>query len=135
MSDDFFDHDDDIGVNSSREATIADLIEARLSRRTALKGMAATSLFGLFGCAAPATRGAGAPQGSTALTFTEVGRFLDETAHVAPGYDTQVLIRWGDPVARGAPPFKPGAQTAQEQESVRPDIHAGQAHRARAFQA
>jgi len=104
---------DDIGVNLSREPTIADLIEARMSRRTALKGLAAVGVCGLFGCAAtaPRTTGSDAP-----LTFTENGRFLDETHHVAPGYNVQLLIRWGDPLHKSGPPFRPGAQTAAEQE-------------------
>ena len=111
MSNDLF--EENSVSNPSREPTIADLIEARMSRRTALKGMVAAGAFGLFGCATPAQRGL---PGASALTFTEIGRVLDETHHVAPGYNVQVLIRWGDPVIKGAPPFKPGAQTAQEQE-------------------
>ena len=115
MGHDSFDQGD-VGVNSSDLPAIADLIAARLSRRAALAGMAATSLFGLFGCVTTEARTAGAAQRSTPLTFTEVGRLLDEKDHVAPGYRTQVLIRWGDPLSRGAPPFRPGAQTAGEQE-------------------
>ena len=93
MSDILFD-EDDAGVNPSREPTLADIIEARMSRRTALRTMAAADVFGLFGCAPTAPRrGAGAGAGDTPLTFAETGRFLDETHHVAPGYDAQVLIR------------------------------------------
>jgi secreted PhoX family phosphatase len=100
-------------VNPSREPSIAEIIEARMSRRTALKGLAAAGAIGLFGCATPASRRAA---GDAPLTFTESGRFLDETHHAAPGHDVQVLIRWGDPVFRAGPQFKPGAQTAAEQE-------------------
>jgi secreted PhoX family phosphatase len=102
---------DDIGVNTSSEPSITAIIEARLSRRTVLKGMVAAGVGGLFGCAAPQTG-----SGTSGLTFTEIGRFLDENHHVAPGYATQVLIRWGDPLHTGAPDFRPGAQTADEQE-------------------
>ena len=41
---------------------------------------------------------------------------MDETDHVPEGYDRQVLIRWGDPVVAGAPPFDPDAQTADKQK-------------------
>ncbi len=41
MSHDPFDHDEDIGVNPSREPGIADLIEARMSRRSTLRAAAA----------------------------------------------------------------------------------------------
>jgi secreted PhoX family phosphatase len=108
--------DDDAGVNPSREPTIADIIEARMSRRTALRAMAAAGVFGLFGCAPTAPRRGGDAAGDTPLTFTENGRFLDETVHVAPGYDVRVLIRWGDPIRRAGPQFRPGQQTADEQE-------------------
>ena len=103
---------DDVGVNPSREPTLADLIEARMSRRTALKGLVAAGAYGLFGCATTESRvGGDAP-----LTFAESGRFLDETHHVAPGYEVQVLMRWGDPIRKSAPQFRPGAQTADDQE-------------------
>jgi secreted PhoX family phosphatase len=105
---------DDLGVNLSREPTLADLIEARMSRRTALKGLIAAGAYGLFGCTGTGPRATG---GDAPLTFTESGRFLDETHHVAPGYDVQVLIRWGDPLHRTGPRFAPGRQTAAEQEA------------------
>ena len=113
MSHDLFE-EDDIAVNPSREPGIAELIEARISRRTALKGLAAIGAVGLFGCESLAPRRAAS--GDTPLTFTEIGRFLDETTHVAPGYDVQVLIRWGDPIRRSGPAFRPGAQWPDDQE-------------------
>jgi secreted PhoX family phosphatase len=113
MSHDLFE-EDDIAVNPSREPGIAELIEARMSRRTALKGLAAAGAVGLFGCESLAPRRGAS--GDTPLTFTEIGRFLDETTHVAPGYDVQVLIRWGDPIRRSGPAFRPGAQWPDEQE-------------------
>src|SRR5688572_15955627 len=89
---------DDIGVNTSSAPPIAAIIDVRLSRRTVLKGMVAAGIGGLSGCAAPQTGG-----GGSGLTFTEIGRFLDENHHVAPGYATQVLIRWGDALHTDSP--------------------------------
>jgi len=106
--------DDDALVNPSREPGIAELIEAQMSRRTALKGLAAIGAISLFGCESLAPRRVAT--GDMPLTFTEIGRFLDETTHVAPGYDVQVLIRWGDPIRRSGPAFRPGAQWPDDQE-------------------
>ncbi|MBM3340589.1 MAG: PhoX family phosphatase [Betaproteobacteria bacterium] len=106
--------DDDDGVsNPSTTPTLQNVIEARLSRRAALKGIAAVGAYGLFGCVAPGTSTNARASG---LTFTESGRFLDETHHVAPGYRVQTVIRWGDPIHAGGPAFRPGRQTADEQE-------------------
>ena len=103
--------DDDFCVNPGNETPLQELIGARLSRRDALKGMGA-GLFGLSGCTSLAP-GAAAPP----LAFQDVPRSLDETHHVAPGYSAQVLVRWGDPLKRGGPAFRPGQQTADEQEA------------------
>ncbi len=103
---------DDTVSNPTAAAPLADLIHLRLSRRDVLKGLAAAGAFGLFGCAAPARHTAG----SSGLTFTEVGRSLDATIHTAPGYSAHTVIRWGDPLRAGGPAFRPGAQTAAEQE-------------------
>jgi secreted PhoX family phosphatase len=102
---------DDTVSNESAEPTIAQLMDARMTRRTALQGMAAAGVYGLFGCATSVP-----DSGGLSLTFTEIGRFLDETHHVAPGYVTQVLIRWGDPIHADAPTFNPREQTAAAQE-------------------
>lgn len=97
--------------NTSTAPTLAQLMQARLTRRTALKGVAAAGAYGLFGCATSAL----APGGTT-LGFTESGRFLDETHHVAPGYKVNTLLRWGDPLHANAPAFDPNKQTAAAQE-------------------
>ena len=106
-----WDHDGTVS-NASAATRLTDLIDARLSRRTVLKGIAAAGACGLFGCAAPASNGGGA----TALTFAEVARGLDATLQTSPGYSAQVLIRWGDPIFADAPAFRPGAQDAAAQE-------------------
>ena len=86
-----------------------------LSRRAALKGLGAGSVFGLFGCSTTGLA-PGRGDGSAPLTFAEVGRSTDGTHHVAAGYTAQVLIRQGDPIHRGGPQYRPGQQTGAEQE-------------------
>jgi secreted PhoX family phosphatase len=109
MKKDYFEEQDGIAVNPSTEPDIGEVI----SRRTMLKGMAAGSAYGLFGCAT-ATVGGG--EGSAAPTFTEVPRSTGEGIQVPPGYNAQVLLRQGDPIRPGAPEYNPATQTGEQQE-------------------
>jgi secreted PhoX family phosphatase len=102
---DYFEEKDGEAVNPSTEPTIGEVI----SRRTLLKGMAASSAFGLFGCATAGTA-------SAAPAFTEVPRSTDDKSHVPPGYTAQVLLRQGDPIRADAPEYNPATQTGADQE-------------------
>ena len=104
--------DDDTVSNLSGSTPMHQLMQLRLTRRDTLKGMAAAGVYGLFGCATSAQTGAS----GSSLTFTESGRFLDATHHVAPGYNVNVLLRWGDPLFKDAPAFDPQKQSAAAQE-------------------
>jgi secreted PhoX family phosphatase len=111
--------------------TLADLIEARLSRRTALKGAAlAAGTALLSGCGgrpeqtvkaeaptAPTSRPTGEPPPGPGRSspFAEVDKSITGTHRVAAGYTAAVLVRWGDPVLSGAPTFDPEQQTAAAQ--------------------
>lgn len=102
---DGYDNSEDVGSNTSTELSIGDLIERRLGRRGALRG--------LFGIGAVATLGhellgntaLAQAAGPSSLAFKEVAHGLDKTHHIPDGYEAQVLIRWGDPVVAGAPAF------------------------------
>jgi uncharacterized protein len=111
---------EDIGSNASPHRPIGELIERRLSRRAALRGLA--------GAAAAATltdmlvAGAEAQPldvprqgGPSTLAFPELRHQLSQTDAVADGYEIQMVIRWGDPVLVDAPPHNPAAQTAEAQ--------------------
>ncbi len=105
--------DDDIPSNRSTAPNFFAVTDARLSRRSLLKGGAAT--VALAGTGTPlAARPAHAASPST-LTFEELARGRDEQLHVAPGYDHQVLIRWGDKVLADAPDWDSQNQTAEAQ--------------------
>src|SRR5690606_38438280 len=96
--------------------TLGDVIAARYGRRDILKGalgiaaIAATVSPLALAAAARARGGNG-----TRFQFKEVAAGADEKHHVAEGYDADILIRWGDPVLPGAPPFDPLAQSAAAQ--------------------
>ena len=110
---DYFEERDGEAVNPSKEPTIGELI----SRRTMLKGMAASGAIGLFGCSTmSAGTGASTGDGSAPLTFAEVPRSTDERHHVPPGYNVQVLLRQGDPIRPGASEYNPQTQTGADQE-------------------
>ncbi|HVJ25671.1 MAG TPA: alkaline phosphatase PhoX, partial [Burkholderiales bacterium] len=111
---DYFEEQDGEAVNP----TDGTPLETLISRRTLLKGVAAGSAFGLFGCATAS--GESAPMatgdGSAPLGFTEVSRTEDDKHHVAPGYTAQPLLRQGDPIRADAPEYNPATQTGADQE-------------------
>ncbi|WP_295883578.1 PhoX family phosphatase [uncultured Thiohalocapsa sp.] len=116
---------DDIPVNPATEPSLDDLIQRRFGRRDLLRGalgaLAAGPLAGLAaGTAAAATAeplgpASSSPDDPTRFDFPEIPRGVDATHHVAPGYSAQVLIRWGDPLLPGAPPFDPQRPNAAAQ--------------------
>ncbi|MCW5700290.1 MAG: PhoX family phosphatase, partial [Rhodospirillales bacterium] len=62
------------------------------------------------------TRGAQAKSATASrYIFDEIEHGVDETHHVAPGYNANILIRWGDPVVPDAPAFDPLSQSAAAQ--------------------
>lgn len=114
---------EDIGSNPTENPTLGDVLNERFGRRGVMRGMLAAAAAGaLLGPTllavsreAEAAGAKGAKAGQPAFTFTEIEHGVDETHHVAPGYDADVLIRWGDPVVPGAPAFDPMKQTAAAQ--------------------
>ena len=119
-----FEGREDIGSNPADNPTIGDVIVARFGRRDLMRGMlAGTALSALVGPAAllsssgeAEAAAAKAPKPTkAAFRFQEVQHGVDETHHVAAGYDADILIRWGDPVVPGAPAFDPLKQTAAAQ--------------------
>ncbi len=91
--------------------------EARLGRREVLRRGLALSAAALATACAPAVtrRLPGGPAFPSGLGFEEVPAALGDGDRVAPGYSADVLIRWGDPVLPGAPPFDPMRPTAAAQ--------------------
>jgi secreted PhoX family phosphatase len=107
---------DDIPLSPPTDDTIGAVIARRYSRRDMLKGSlgvaAATALFG----AAALTAGSGPARAATAaFAFRELANGVDERDHVAEGYEAEVLLRWGDPLADGLAAFDPRTLTGAEQ--------------------
>ena len=85
--------DDDIPSNPSTETPLADIIQQRLSRRTALKGLTGVAATAALGSTFLTGIGRAAAQAST-LGFREVAHDTTAGVQTAPGYSAQVLIRW-----------------------------------------
>ncbi|GAB2900076.1 PhoX family phosphatase [Uliginosibacterium flavum] len=94
---------------------LADLIDARLSRRSALKGL----LAGASGAALMGSglaEAAGASSDPSSLQFAQPPHKIEQYQQVSTGHRGQVLIRWGDKVLADAPAFDPLNQSAAAQE-------------------
>jgi hypothetical protein len=114
-----FEEAENAGSNESANPTLGDIISERLSRRDLVHGLLAVSVVGA--AVSPLAIAAAGPARAdettaTAFSFAELAVSPDdETHHVAEGYDADVLIRWGDKVAAGAPDFDPEKLTAEGQ--------------------
>ncbi len=102
--------------NTSANPTMGELISARFSRRGFLKGsLAVSAIAATVSPLALLTAGDAKAAGNSAFNFPEVEAGVDETHHVAEGYDADVLLRWGDALFADSPDFDPASQTAAAQ--------------------
>lgn len=111
---------DDIGSNNSANVPLIEITQTCPSRRGLLKGLMASTAAVAASGALPKMVGAAAAEeaakGPSTLTFTQAPHEIGEGHQVAPGYNADILIRWGDKVVEGAPPFDPLNQTGAAQE-------------------
>src|SRR5690606_41692442 len=94
--------------NTTNNATMGELISARFSRRGFLAGSLAVSAIAatVSPLALLSARPARAQEGGSAFSFTEVEAGIDETHHVAEGYDADILLPWGDGLLPGRPELR-----------------------------
>ncbi len=120
----------DHGVpNTTDNEYFGDLAAAAVSRRGALRAGALGALVVTAGAAgmAAAVPAAAEPDASAAasgkhgkpgkggLAFTPVAPNTQDALVVADGYESSVVVRWGDPVTEDAPAFDFDNQTAEAQ--------------------
>ncbi|MGW1025460.1 PhoX family protein [Streptomyces sp. NPDC002577] len=113
--------------NTSGNEYVGDVIAGALSRRSMMRAAAVVTVAAAAG---GAVVGAGAPQAAAATTagtngttargarglrFTPVAPNTTDAVTVPDGYGQNVVIRWGEPILRGAPAFDPDKQTAAAQ--------------------
>ncbi|WP_128984092.1 PhoX family protein [Streptomyces roseicoloratus] len=124
--------------NTTDNAYVGDVIAGVLSRRTALRAAAVVTVASAAGSAlalgdAPAAQalpqgghrpghaghaghgGHGEADGARGLRFRPVAPNTADRVTVPAGYSQNVVIRWGEPILRGAPAFDPDRQTAAAQ--------------------
>ena len=107
---------DDTPLSPESDNTIGAVIARRYSRRDMLKGsLGVTAATALFGTAALTSAAGPAKAASAAFAFRELQAGVDETHHVAEGYEADILIRWGDPLFEGLGAFDPHNLTAADQ--------------------
>jgi len=113
--------------NTSDNEYVGDVIAGVLSRRSALRAAAVVTVASAAGGAvvlgnAPAAEAR--PQrphrpeptdGARGLRFAPVAPNNDDRVTVPAGYAQNVVIRWGEPILRGAPAFDSENQTAKAQ--------------------
>jgi uncharacterized protein len=109
----------DSAGNPTDNATMGEIIAARFNRRDLLRGSLAVAAIsatvGSRAMAQGAAPAAAVAKAKPSFDFVEVEAGVDETHHVAEGYDTQILFRWGDPLFPDSAEFDPLAQTAEKQ--------------------
>ncbi|MGW1882678.1 PhoX family protein [Streptomyces sp. NPDC001970] len=117
--------------NTSGNEYAGDIIAGALSRRSMMRAAAVVTVATAAGGAvvtqgaspaqaATAAAAAGTSHGSTGsgargLRFTPVAPNTADQVTVPEGYTQNVVIRWGEPILRGAPAFDADKQTAKAQ--------------------
>ncbi|MGW9362498.1 PhoX family protein [Streptomyces albidoflavus] len=119
--------------NTSDNAYVGDVIAGVISRRSALRAAAVVTVAGAAGAAVvgPGAEqavahggrpghgghrpGTGNGTAARGLRFTPVAPNTRDQVSVPKGYAQEVVIRWGDPILRGAPEFDEKRQSAKAQ--------------------
>ncbi|MFE0099358.1 PhoX family protein [Streptomyces sp. NPDC059009] len=124
--------------NTSDNEYVGDVIAGALSRRAVMRGAAvmtvataaassvvlgagASDAHAAAGAEAAEAQGAGASAGASrgksarGLRFAPVAPNTRDAVTVPDGYEQNVVVRWGEPILRGAPAFDPEKQTAKAQ--------------------
>ncbi|MER7175318.1 PhoX family protein [Streptomyces mesophilus] len=116
--------------NTSDNEYVGDVIAGALSRRSMIRAAAVVTVAGAAGAAvvgqAPQATAAGAEantagwghgrdKAAKGLRFTPVAPNTADQVTIPEGYAQNIVVKWGDPILRGAPDFDPENQTAKAQ--------------------
>lgn len=110
---------EDISQNCSTNPTMGDIINRRFSRRSFMAGsLAVAAISTTVSPLAILTADDAHANALSSFDFKEIEAGVDETHHVAEGYDADILLRWGDKLFADSPDFDPTNQTAASQEKL-----------------
>lgn len=111
--------------NHSNNPHFNDVLQARLSRRTALRGSLGASIAAMFGATSLVACGgsdddtptppAPPPAPQSKLSFSAIPVSSADNVVVPTGYSTQVLVPWGTPIMAGIAAFDPMTNTGADQ--------------------
>ncbi|MEU8757624.1 PhoX family protein [Streptomyces sp. NPDC048659] len=112
--------------NTSGNEYVGDVIAGALSRRSVMRAAAVVTVAASAGTALALgdaqvaeahgrPKPAPKPDGARGLRFQPVAPNTADQVTVPAGYQQNVVIRWGEPILRGAPAFDPEKQTAKAQ--------------------
>ncbi|MFJ3931978.1 MULTISPECIES: PhoX family protein [unclassified Streptomyces] len=117
--------------NTSDNEYVGDVIAGALSRRSMMRAAAVVTVTAAAGATAlvpgapsaeahavgghPGHRPGRPSDGARGLRFRPVAPNRDDKVTVPEGYAQHVVIRWGEPILRGAPSFDPDRQSARAQ--------------------
>ncbi|MGH8848112.1 MAG: PhoX family protein, partial [Polaromonas sp.] len=119
---------DDLNNNSSNNPSFETVLDARMNRRSLLKGSVGTAAAAVFGSLAASAVGLGedavaAPR-EKLLGFKEVAKSLADSVVVPAGYTASVLYALGDPLTAATPAYKNDG-TDSDYENRAGDHHDG----------
>ncbi len=97
-------HFNDEDSNTSSNPAFDSVLQARLSRRSLLRGGVGTAVGGTAALTGCATVGPTSPVHS--LGFTPVAKTMADQVTVPPGYTARVIYALGDPLTAATPAFK-----------------------------
>ncbi len=115
---------ENVSTNPSNGRHFDEIIDARLSRRNVLKGGLVTALGFMSSAvfapapaaAAPASARRRTSTAAALLGFEPIPLGYGDDVRVPAGYTATPFIPWGTPIVGAYPAFRPGANTATEQE-------------------
>lgn len=115
------DYDDAVSGPGDEQASFDALCERRYSRRDFVKSGIALGATALTACSSSAVvdkvlKPSAAKGGISSFQFTEIPHGVGDNHLVAPDHESQLLIRWGDPLFVDAPEFDVKQQSVDSQK-------------------